>query len=258
MRSIEIHLSYFILLIGVATNSAVLAFLCNPRGDRQQLHQKISKRSFLHSTEPSKDDLLEKARKLREEAEELERKLRENPKASRNAASENQPTVKRPTKLEDSVWTFSYRFSSQPKDEDAEGIILPNYSGKLTLRLTSDGYSEVVKNEENQLIIGKVWGWDEEYSQEDDKKYLLFSMDVQFPETDPLMSRRIERCYLQCRVDRDPDGSISLNEGTVTVKKDISNMTKGMWGIFQVSGILTQFRYVGDFSSKPTSLPKDS
>lgn len=212
------------------------------------------------SSSKESSDLLEKAKKLREEAQRLEQNLRESPSTNRrSAASDAAKPASAPTKLEDSAWTFSYRFSSQPKDEDADGVILPNYAGKLTIRLTPDGYSEVVSNEENQLRIGKVWGWDEELSQEDQNKYLLLSMDVQFPETDPLMAERIERCYLQARVDRDPtDGTIALKEGTVTVKKDVSDMTKGMWGIFQVSGILTQFRYVGDFSSKPASSSRDS
>ncbi|CAJ1945087.1 unnamed protein product [Cylindrotheca closterium] len=263
MRSIQLHFTFFVLYISAASNSAVEAFLSShgKHHHKNQLQQR-SPVSCLRSTEPKKDDvspstdLLEKAKKLRNEAQQLEQKLRENPKATRNAAAANYTKVTRPTKLEESIWTFSYRFSSQPKDEDAEDLILPNYSGKITVRLTADGYSEVVSNEENQLRIGKVWGWDEDYSQEDKQKYLLFSMDVQFPKTDPLMAERVERCYLQCRIDRDPnDNSISLNEGTVTVKKDISNKSNGLWGIFQVSGILTQFRYVGDFSSKPAPQP---
>lgn len=264
------------ILNSVATGSSFAdAFLAPPptnhHGHQQHVrrrHQRRTRRrSISQSSEdsPSKEssDLLERAQKLREEALRLEQNLRENrPSTNRknDAAPDAAKPAAAPTELEDSTWTFSYRFSSQPKeDEDADEIILPNYSGKLTIRLTPDGYSEVVSNEENQLRIGKVWGWDEEYSREDQKKYLLFSMDVQFPKTDPLMSERIERCYLQARVDRDPiDGTIALNEGTVTVKKDISNKTRGMWGIFQVSGILTQFRYVGDFSSKAAAAAASS
>ncbi|KAL3944268.1 MAG: hypothetical protein SGBAC_001662 [Bacillariaceae sp.] len=266
MRSIQSHLACVVLFSSAAANSVVQAFLPSHSNHHQKKQLQRSPVSCLHNTEVTRDDasfdLLEKAKKLREEAEQLEQKLREDPQASRNKATEKDITVKTlQTKLEESIWTFSYRFSSQPKDEDAEGLILPNYSGKITVRLTADGYSEVLSKEDgNQLGIGKVWGWDKDYSQEDRQEYLLFSMDVTFPKTDPLMAERTERCYWQCRIDTDPiDNSISLNEGTVTVKKDISNMTKGMWGIFQVSGILTQFRYVGDFSSKPAaSLPQDS
>mmetsp|Transcript_5977 Transcript_5977/g.14154 ORF Transcript_5977/g.14154 Transcript_5977/m.14154 type:complete len:166 (+) Transcript_5977:48-545(+) len=165
MRSIQLHLTCFALFNSVTSNSVVQAFHSSHSNRHHHHHQNQVQRSSpvscLHSTEPKKDDgssdLLEKAKKLREEAEQLEQKLRENPQASRNAAVENYNTVTRPTKLEESVWTFSYRFSSQPKDEEAEDLILPNYSGKITVRLTDDGYSEVVSNEENQLRIGKVW-----------------------------------------------------------------------------------------------------
>jgi hypothetical protein len=219
------------------------------------------------SDSPSNDNsqesknLLEKAKNLRKEAGLLEQKLRETKAATATSnaidtSNTNIPT--KVTKLEDSVWKLSYRFSSQPKDDD-EDTILPNYSGKLTIRLTPDGYSEIVSStdtsnaDNNSLVISKVWGWDVEYSQEDDQQYLLFSMDVQFPKSDPKRPNQVERCYFQARLDKEIDNTIVFQDGTVTVKKDVSEKTKGRWGLFQVGGILTEFRYVGDFIAKPTS-----
>lgn len=213
-------------------------------------------------------DLLEKAKNLRKEAQLLEETLsRTNPSRKQSTQEEQQPLSKtvKVTKLEDSYWTVSYRFSSQPKDDD--NIILPNYSGKMTLHLRADGYSEYIVNDDdektnnnntNKLIIKKIWGWDKEYSNDDQQNYLLFSMDVEFPKSDPKLGGSIERCYFQARIDTDDnkDTGITLSDGTVTVKKDVAEKTKGMWGLFQVGGILTQFRYVGDFIAKPAASPK--
>jgi len=203
-------------------------------------------------------------------------------------------------KREDSTWTITYRFSSQPKDDDTNDnnsnsndgknqAVIPTtfYSGKMTVLFQEDGYSKLISTEEGgkkKIKIQKVWGWDEETSQEKmEEKYLLFSMDVQFPESEipeesssqqsgrsffggsssrMTASSTTERIYFQARIDRDDDKSksggsgssaLSLSDGTITIKKDISEKTRGMWGLFQVAGILSQFRYVGDFIAKPTS-----
>ena len=74
------------------------------------------------------------------------------------------------------------------------------------------------------------------------------------------MGGSIERCYFKARIDDDDNkdtGIITLSDGTVRVKKDVAEKTKGMWGLFQVGGILTQFRYVGDFIAKPVASPKE-
>jgi hypothetical protein len=208
--------------------------------------------------------LLEKARQLREEVRNLEEKVRAT-KSDLPAALEgdsqkttaHQPKV---TNLKDSTWTISYRFSSQPKDDDKDSSILPNYSGKFNLLLKADGYSELLSQQstaitnDQKLQITKVWGWDEEYSQQDQKNYLLFSMDVQLPASDPKLPSVKERYYFQAQINKSgSDGEISLKDGTVTVKKDITEKTKGRWGLFQVAGILSQFRYVGDFAAKSSS-----
>jgi hypothetical protein len=245
----ELHLGIFLALLGVLSHR-VFAF-APARLHIASSNKRISLRS---STIPEeKDDerqrLLDKAKKLRDEAQILEGEVRNKPTP---ASSEPQtPAIPlKVTDLKDSTWKISYRFSSQPKD-DEEDVVLPNYSGKLTLLLKADGYSEIISTADDRLQIVKVWGWDEEYSQEDEQQYVLFSMDVQLPESDPKLPDTKERYYFQARIDRTTGGEISLGDGTVTVKKDVSEKTNGMWGLFQVAGILTQFRYVGDFIAKP-------
>jgi hypothetical protein len=112
------------------------------------------------ATTSDNDDLLEKARKLRQEAQQMEQKLR----ATKPGPSSEDPTrsptpVAKVTRLEDSLWTVSYRFSSQPKKEDNnDETRIPNYSGKVTIRLRADGYSELVSSsEDSKLQMVKVW-----------------------------------------------------------------------------------------------------
>ena len=79
-------------------------------------------------------------------------------------------------------------------------------------------------------------------------------MDVKLPASDPDLPSQTERYYFQARVDDEtPNGGIALSDGTITVKKDVAEQTKGRWGLFNVAGILSQFRYCGDFVAKPSS-----
>jgi hypothetical protein len=222
---------------------------------QQKIFPSTTTACFMATTSDN-DDLLEKARKLRQDAQQMERELRAT-KPAPSEASTRPPPVAKVTRLEDSVWTVSYRFSILPKkDNDDETMIIPNYSGKVTIRLRADGYSELVaSSEDSKLQMVKVWGWDEESSPEDDLNYLLFSIDVMVPKTDPTkLANQKERYYFQARIDRSSstDNSIQLQEGTVTVKQDLSEKTNGRWGFFQVGGILTEFVYVGDFVAKPS------
>jgi len=218
-------------------------------------------------TNDERQKLLDKAKQLREEAQTLEVQVRGSKKTSSEEPLAPKAAVVI-TDLKDSTWIISYRFSSQPQnDKDNQKDGEPKavfYSGKATLWLKSDGYSELVSStttspqdsNNNNIEIVKVWGWDEEYSQEDEKQYLLFSMDVQLPASDPatkLLKNGKDRFYFQARIDKSKSGAMSLADGTVTVKKDVSEKTKGMWGLFQVAGILSQFRYVGEFIAKPSS-----
>lgn len=221
-------------------------------------------------------DLLEKARILREEASLMEDNLRaatSSATASLSAIADAPVAIVINKQLEDSIWTLSYRFSSQPapkesnKDNNNETPTpMTFYSGKLNILLKADGYSERIIAKENteantntskentDIEIVKIWGWDRETSNEDDLDYLLFSMDVQFPASDPDLSNKKERYYFQARVEQDTnDKSIALKEGTITVKKDVTEKTGGMWGLFNVAGILTEFRYCGDFVGKASS-----
>eukprot|EP00536_Pseudo-nitzschia_multiseries_P005061 jgi/Psemu1/285511/fgenesh1_pg.91_\ len=181
------------------------------------------------------------------------------------------PTVV--TRLEGSTWTVSYRFSSQPdpktkNNNNGDDGRAPGpktfYSGKLTLLLKADGYSErLVQAEDdtsagggadNDIKITKIWGWDRETSNEDDLDYLLFSMDVVFPASDPETPGKTDRYYLQARIEESNNGGgIALKDGTITVKKDVTETTGGMWGLFNVAGILTEFRYCGDFAARPAA-----
>mmetsp|Transcript_2133 Transcript_2133/g.3278 ORF Transcript_2133/g.3278 Transcript_2133/m.3278 type:complete len:120 (+) Transcript_2133:654-1013(+) len=108
-----------------------------------------------------------------------------------------------------------------------------------------EGQSSAVAEAE----IVKVWGWDEEVSQEDDKRYVLFSMDVNTNQP-----QSPQRVYFQARIDsvNNNDQEIVLKEGTVTIKQDLAETKKMMnFGFFSPKGILAQFRYVGDFVAKP-------
>lgn len=161
-----------------------------------------------NNAEDERQKLLEKARQLREEVRNLEENVRVTKavEGSTTPVIANRPKV---TNLKDSTWTISYRFSSQPKDDndDNNNIVLPNYSGKFTLLLKADGYSELqsqapTTTNDQKLQITKVWGWDEEYSQQDQQNYLLFSMDVQLPDSDPKLPKAKERYYFQAQIQK--------------------------------------------------------
>jgi hypothetical protein len=170
------------------------------------------------------------------------------------------------------------------------------YSGKFTLKFKRDGYTDVLattmnvnngptsslssssspisKSRDNDIQIIKAWGWDKETSNEDNKEYLLWSMDILLPSTDPDSPGQRERFYFQARVDDENEkknngqptleaksssssSKLSLKEGTVTVKKDVAEKTSGWWGVFRIGGILSQFRYTGDFVARPSSAFSD-
>ena len=204
-------------------------------------------------------DLLEKARRLREEASLMEDDLRAGAAPSTSSVADIPVAIVNKI-LEESKWTLTYRFSSQPspKDSDKNDDETPKkfYSGNVNLLLKKDGYSEQIiqksdaSKNEAEIEILKIWGWDRETSNEDNLDYLLFSMDIKFPASDPDLSNQKERYYFQARIEDEMDGSIALKEGTITVKKDVTEKTGGMWGFFNVAGILTEFRYTGDFVAR--------
>jgi len=199
-------------------------------------------------------DLLEKASRLRKEAKEMETKINRRADAGEFGKLEESITY---TSLEDSSWILSYRFASEPppKDEEEVSTTLKYYSGKMLIRLRTDGYTDFLKHEKisetkEGLKFTKFWGWDVEISREDDRKYLQFSADVLLPPLDPIYSTRETRFYFNALVEENSrTGEIKLCDGTVTIKRDVEP-PGGFWGIFNGGGILAQFRYCGEFLCK--------
>jgi hypothetical protein len=224
-----------------------------------------------NNNDTSQDELLERARQLREQARAMEDDLRRNPSRSLSTSSSTSSTTSSVpveyTELASSVWTISYRFSSQPApadDQDRETKRETRrmfYTGKIQIRFQKDGYSEQVKLTQpppSDIQIVKVWGWDQETSSDDQQEYILFSMDVKLPPSDPDLPNQTVRYYFQARIEtektqKSTKSILQLRDGTITVKKDVAEQTNGRWGLFNVAGILSQFRYCGDFVAKASS-----
>jgi len=167
--------------------------------------------------------------------------------------------------LKDSCWELSYRFANEPENKDDNNDNSNNkvprkfYSGKVQLQFLSDGYTTNLSTKSNQVneqqaIINKVWGWDLEISDQDSLRYILFSADITLPP--PINTS--ERFYFQARVDGgEMEGeALSLVDGSVTVKRDISAPGGGWWGIFRgADGILAQFRQLGEFKCRSIAKP---
>mmetsp|Transcript_19038 Transcript_19038/g.24508 ORF Transcript_19038/g.24508 Transcript_19038/m.24508 type:complete len:165 (-) Transcript_19038:174-668(-) len=141
-------------------------------------------------------------------------------------------------------------FSEKPAPKDDKEDIEPSsrFGGKLTVFFKSDGYTEIISHkpskDDKALKMVKAWGWDVENSNEDDKDYLLFSVDVQLPDG------KKEKFYMQARQESESN-SIFFQEGTVTVKQDVSK-SGSRWGLFSPQGILAEFRFVGNFVARPS------
>eukprot|EP00986_Skeletonema_menzelii_P020319 scaffold30824_cov228-Skeletonema_menzelii.AAC.3 len=218
-----------------------------------------------NSTTSEAERLRQKAIRLRAEADEAEKQI----SPTRSSRQVDTAAVKEVAveyfDLKDSCWELSYRFSNEPEskdDNDSKNNKVPRkfYSGKVQLQFRSDGYttnlSTTPNNEggDQQAIINKVWGWDLEVSDQDSLSYILFSADITLP---PPISTS-ERFYFQARVDGgEKEGeALSLMDGSVTVKRDISAPSGGWWGIFRgADGILAQFRQLGEFRCRPIAKP---
>jgi hypothetical protein len=202
-----------------------------------------SHRPLFSSPSEEAERLRESASKLRQEADALREKLGPPLSAQRQQVAAPAPVVY--TKLKDSSWELTYLFSKDPRNNDngdeSQQEPTINYSGKLTVTFKADGYTDLVSHVpsgKDRLDIHKVWGWDEEESQEEDHlRCVLFSVNGDS-----------SRSYWQARIDTDNNGIITLSDGTVTVKRDA---VPGLWGVFDASGILAQFQYVGNFRGKP-------
>ena len=135
------------------------------------------------------------------------------------------------------------------------------------MKFHSDGYTEQIlqshdsNNKERtsnsvNSYFAKFWGWDEEVSQRDKLRYLLFSADVNplNENTERAGLAAPTRLYFQIRIDMDPmNGIISLSKGEITVKQAIDT---GFWGVFNAGGILAEFQDVGEFSCRSIALPQ--
>eukprot|EP00985_Skeletonema_marinoi_P003086 scaffold1286_cov124-Skeletonema_marinoi.AAC.7 len=220
------------------------------------------------STTSEAERLRQKALQLRAEADAAEKQL--SPTRSSRQAAAAMDTTEAAVEyfdLKDSCWEISYRFANEPenKDDDNDGnsknkVLRKFYSGKVQLQFLSDGYTTNLSTKSNvgvseqQAIINKVWGWDLEVSDQDSLSYILFSADITLPP--PIGTS--ERFYFQARVDGDASEgeALSLVDGSVTVKRDISAPGSGWWGIFKgADGILAQFRQLGEFKCRPIAKP---
>ena len=136
------------------------------------------------------------------------------------------------------------------------------------MQFRSDGYTDILNNNNSNnsnnndgvVDFQKVWGWDVETSNEDSLDYLLFSADIALPPSKGSNVMNMpERFYFQARVERtstrSSNNTIVLQDGSVTVKRNIESGTGGWWGLFRgADGILAQFREVGQFRCK--AVPK--
>ena len=195
------------------------------------------------------DELRESAQRLRKEAKDLEDGL------SDKRTPMNLPAaLVTYVTLADSTWTCTYRISSDARNDDEQD--LSQYSGTVTLTLNTNGYSDLVSQTPTGasiLVFDKVWGWDQERSNEDELDCVLFSTSVTLPSDDKFAPNQTMRFYWQARVETSSLGQLTLQEGTVTVKKDVQP-PGGFWGAFSGAGILAQFRFVGNFNAKATQL----
>mmetsp|Transcript_216 Transcript_216/g.337 ORF Transcript_216/g.337 Transcript_216/m.337 type:complete len:267 (-) Transcript_216:241-1041(-) len=231
-------------------------------------------RSILSLSSENVENLKDKAAQLRREAQELEDKMMKTRPVSTNTIPE--PVAKAVyTSMDDSKWTLTYRFASEPppQDDDDSTEIKKRlfYSGKVNVQFLNDGYTTILQHEPSssttKIQIQKFWGWDVEVSNEDDLPYLLCSADITLPEEDTYAPGETIRFYFQTLVENtsgggeivvkdgtlstaDGKGEISCKDGTITVKRDVEP-PGGFWGIFNGGGILAQFRYVGEFTCRP-------
>lgn len=213
------------------------------------------------STTSEAERLRQKALQLRAEADEAEKQISPT-RSSRqvDAATTSKEAAVEYFDLRDSCWELSYRFANEPESKDDTDnnnnkvVQRKFYSGKVQLQFRSDGYTDRLASNEGEAIINKVWGWDLEVSDQDSLSYILFSADITLP---PPISTS-ERFYFQARVDggQKEGEALSLMDGSVTVKRDISAPSGGWWGIFRgADGILAQFRQLGEFRCRPIAKP---
>jgi hypothetical protein len=251
----------------------------------------------LYSTESEREELLRKAQQLRQNAEELEQQMapqRLKQMQSRELADQAKKEGLQPavyTSLDDSIWQVTFRiknkFQDQDQDDDdnkSEEKMDTNKSddstnskaavavtGKVLVRLQPDGYTTQISmpttgndGEKTNAAIrstpdyfAKIWGWDQEVSQEEDQEtYVMWSADISPTSEDIKRAGFADpstRLYFQARVDGidSQSGELSLKDGKVTIKQAVE---AGFWGVFNGVGILAEFKDIGDFSCRPVQI----
>jgi len=201
------------------------------------------------------DQLMQKAKRLRESAEALERELAPNRKPVDTKKSPIEPIEPASyNSLNDSMWQITFRIQNKLLKDDNNNV--QAFTGKRIIKLLADGYTQQVTTSPEEQIASayfkKTWGWDQETSQEDGKTYLLWSADIE-PNNENMKRAGFgdERLYFQARIDTSKSGEISINEGKVTVKQAVDG---GFWGVFNAGGILAEFKDIGDFTCRPVKL----
>jgi hypothetical protein len=240
----------------VIPSTSVVAYLCSPISNKEQgARSCLFSDASRNSERPENtQDLLNRAARLRKEVKELE-----SIASTKRGAPTRQDTPIEYADVANSTWRLSYRFCDEPKASEKDDKTTSRkrrfFGGGATLTFRSDGYTDLVSQEaarQESAKIVKVWGWDVERSNDDDRDYILFSMDVELLQDDDV-NRTKERFYFQARQEIDgTTKAISLAEGTVTLKRDVVQKAT-RWGLFSPTGILAQFRYVGKFVAKPTN-----
>lgn len=241
------HASYVTIFAGmIVTGGGVHAF--SNKSPLVVSSSRISTGSTIckNNKNDETEDMLEKARKLREEATFLEEQIKPARQIFQGDESASKPVVY--TDLSDSVWQVTFRVRDESSEDDAAlQRKLKSVGGNAVIKLKSDGYTEIIENKD---FFTKFWGWDEEKDADDKEKdisYLVFSADC----SDGLIEAGFDggtRLYFNSRIDIGSNGDISVNDGKITVKKEVQS---GFWGVFNSSGILAQFRVIGDFIMKP-------
>jgi hypothetical protein len=201
----------------------------------------------------------ERAAKLRQEIQDYETLRNKNEDVNATTTERPDAMVVAPERIEDSTWQMTYRFilgDDNDNGNDDTNKERESFGGTVNMKFRSDGYTDLLSQKssgDRGATIVKAWGWDLEAGAEkddNDKEYLLFSMDFEFPENDKKTKNRPrQRLYFQAR-HRSTAGCVDLAEGTITVKTDVLPKSS-RWALFPTAGILAQFRYAGNFVAKP-------
>lgn len=242
-------LQYFEVMIRsiqLSTISTLLLLIKHGQGYTVRLKNAclcpLQRPSMLGAT-PGADELREQAAQLRREIQDYETSKSSDP-------IEQQSSMDLPHRLADSVWQLTYRFNvlgeKDRNDDNNRETTRESYGGTVTVKFLADGYTELISQRGSgspSALISKAWGWDLEVSPEDQKEYLLFSMDFRLPD-----GKRDQRCYFQALHHQSP--TVELSEGTVTLKQDVVQKAS-QWALFSPAGILAQFKFAGNFVAKP-------